>query len=209
MNRVTLSNSINSSCFPPLATYWKHLRFVLDMTTSTPFDKGTICGFEWALEALHHHPSIKAGVCEEVERNLGSRSHIEDSDLAKLPYLQAVVKELFRLYPPCAFSFPHESSDEYCHIFGYEVSPRTQVLINIYTIQRDHAVWTNPDEFNPTRFINHAGIDMYGQHYQLLPFGGGRRQCPATKLAIRYVQSGLARYFHDARSSRRIPHSTF
>lgn len=62
MNRVTLSNSINSSCFPPLATYWKHLRFVLDMTTSTPFDKGTICGFEWALEALHHHPSIVAGV---------------------------------------------------------------------------------------------------------------------------------------------------
>lgn len=165
------------------------------MTTSEPFDSGSTQGIEWALEALHHHPKAVQHLREELERNLEPHKPVLESAIAKLPYLQAVVKELFRLHPPCAVSFPHESSDEYCRLFGFEVRPRTQVLVNIYALQRDPVMWVNPDDFDPVRFVARQEIDMQGQHFQLVPFGGGRRQCPGTKLAIQHVQLGLARYF--------------
>jgi hypothetical protein len=220
MGRLTLSNTLRSFCFPPVATYWKHLHLVLvsltplfsfcgkimrfgdsrasvfqDMTTSEPFEDGSARGFEWALEALHCHPKVVQHLCEELERNLEPNQPVREPAIAKLPYLQAVVKELFRLHPPCAVSFPHESPDEYCRLFGFEVRPRTQVLVNIYAVQRDPVMWVNPDDFDPVRFVARPEIEIQGQHFQLVPFGGGRRQCPGTKLAFQHVQLGLARYY--------------
>ncbi|KAG0613107.1 hypothetical protein M758_6G077600 [Ceratodon purpureus] len=198
MNRATLTNSVSSLCFPPLATYWHHLRFVLDMTTSTAFDNNSTPGIAWALEALiRQHPAVVERLCDELEQTQADDD--DEPDIAKMPYLQVVVKELFRLHPPCAFSFPHESSEEYHHLLGFEVAPRTQVLINIYALQRDPSAWANAEDFDPTRFIAHPEVDMEGHHFQLVPFGGGIRQCPGTKLAIRYVQSGIAQYFQHAR----------
>ncbi|KAG0627363.1 hypothetical protein M758_2G195000 [Ceratodon purpureus] len=196
MGRPTLSNALSSLCFPPLATYWKHIHLVLDMTTSQPFEDMSSRGFEWALEAIHRHPEVVQHLCEELERNLEPHKPVQESAIAKLPYLQAVVKELFRLHTPCAVSFPHlQSSDEYCRLLGFEVPPRTQVLVNMYSVQRDPVMWVNPDDFDPVRFVARPEVDLLGQQFHLLPFGAGRRQCPGTKLAIQHVQLGLARYY--------------
>lgn len=71
-----------------------------------------------------------------------------------------------------------------------------QVLINIYSLQRDPVMWgRNAEEFDPVRFVAHPEVGMHGHHFQLLPFGGGLRRCPGTKLAILRVQLGLARHF--------------
>lgn len=133
--------------------------------------------------------------------NLNKPKMTDEPDIARLPYLQAVVKELFRLHPPCEFSFSHESSEDYGRLIGFEVAPRTQVLINIYALHRGPSVWANAEDFDPGRFIAHPEVDMQGHHFQLVPFDGGRRQCPSKKLAILYVQSGLAQYFQSARFS--------
>lgn len=92
-----------------------------DLTSSEP-------GIAWALEALGQHSEVVDRLCEELERNW--RGVLEEPDLAKLPYLQAVVKEIFRLYPPCVVSFPHKASDREfgTRLFGFGVGPRTQVL---------------------------------------------------------------------------------
>lgn len=189
MGRLSITNTFNCLWFPPLATYWNHLHFVLDLTSSEP-------GIAWALEALGQHSEVVDRVCEELERNW--RGELEEPDLAKLPYLQAVVKELFRLYPPCVVSFPHKASDREfgTRLFGFGVGTRTQVLINIYSLQRDPVMWgRNAEEFDPVRFVAHPEVGMHGHHFQLLPFGGGQRRCPGTKLTILRVQLGLARHF--------------
>jgi cytochrome P450 len=142
--------------------------------------------------------------------------------------LQAVVKELFRLHPPAPFSLPHElvaSADaslqqvdedgESSQLLGYDILqvPQTQVFINIYAVNRDPSVWERPNEFHPDRFLqgpdDQNKLDLVGcknDSFMLLPFGAGRRQCPGARLAILFVQLGLANQLHswNRRSSCRI-----
>lgn len=184
--------------------YVTNVHFILlqEMTSgnSSKPDLSTV-GIDWALQVLHQHPKVMQHLREELMANLEMDHRVEETDIAKLPYLQAVVKEIFRLHPPSPFSFAHESSDDFCQLFGFEVPPRTQVFVNIYALQRDPVMWVNPNEFDPARFVCRAEVDMGGQHYQLLPFGAGRRQCPGTKLATAFVQLGLARYLQHVNSA--------
>nr|XP_017252573.1 PREDICTED: cytochrome P450 82A3-like [Daucus carota subsp. sativus] len=64
-------------------------------------------------------------------------------------------------------------------------------------IHRDPQVWPNPDEFQPERFLtSHQNVDVMGNHYELLPFGSGRRRCPGIFFGLRLVQIALATLIH-------------
>lgn len=69
------------------------------------------------------------------------------------------------------------------------------VIVNAWSIGKDPSHWENPDEFSPERFIG-TDIDIKGQHFQLLPFGSGRRMCPGYSLGLKVVQSTLANLIH-------------
>lgn len=187
-------------------------------------------GLEWAITAIRQHPEAVARVQSELACVVGlDRFLVEESDIPKLPYLQAVVKELFRLHPPAPFSLPHElvaSADaslqqvdedgERSQLLGYDILqvPQTQVFINIYAVNRDPSVWERPNEFHPDRFLQQGPddqnkLDLVGcknDSCMLLPFGAGRRQCPGARLAILFVQLGLANQLHswNRRTSSRI-----
>ncbi|EFH53210.1 predicted protein [Arabidopsis lyrata subsp. lyrata] len=81
---------------------------------------------------------------------------------------------------------------------GYNIPPKTRILVNAWAIGRDPKVWTNPEEFNPERFIN-SPLDYSGQHFELLPFGSGRRVCPGMAMGMATVELGLLNllYFFD------------
>lgn len=56
------------------------------------------------------------------------------------------------------------------------------VLVNVWAMGRDLDLWgKNAKEFVPERFVGND-IDIKGQHFELVPFGGGRRMCPALPL---------------------------
>lgn len=117
---------------------------------------------------------------------------IEESDIARLPYLQAVVKETFRLHPAVPFLVPHKASFD-VEINGYIVPKNAQVLINVWASGRDPSVWANADKFAPERFLNeNDGVDFKGRDFELIPFGAGRRICPGLPLANRMVHQMLA-----------------
>uniref|UniRef100_M4E8T4 Cytochrome P450 n=1 Tax=Brassica campestris TaxID=3711 RepID=M4E8T4_BRACM len=65
-------------------------------------------------------------------------------------------------------------------------------------IGRDPKLWTNPEEFNPERFIDKP-VDYRGQHFEFLPFGSGRRMCPGMPMGMAIVELGLLNllYFFD------------
>ncbi|PKI69528.1 hypothetical protein CRG98_010056 [Punica granatum] len=69
---------------------------------------------------------------------------------------------------------------------GYTIPEGAQILVNVWAICRDPATWKDPDEFIPERFLG-LDIDVKGQNFELLPFGGGRRICPGMPLAIRML----------------------
>ncbi|KAK9155496.1 hypothetical protein Sjap_002976 [Stephania japonica] len=101
-----------------------------------------------------------------------------------------VVKEILRLHPPAPLLIPRECMDQ-CKVNGYDISPGTWVMVNMWAIGRNHEYWDNPDEFCPERFKN-SSIDYKGQDFEFLPFGGGRRICPALNLGMLHVELSLA-----------------
>ncbi|KAL0464692.1 UNVERIFIED_CONTAM: cytochrome [Sesamum latifolium] len=78
-------------------------------------------------------------------------------------------------------------------INGYIVPKNAQVLVNVWAMGRDSSVWPNPDAFMPERFLE-TETDVHGQHFELLPFGGGRRICVGLPLAYRMVHLMLATF---------------
>ncbi|MFS7910928.1 putative psoralen synthase [Helianthus anomalus] len=74
---------------------------------------------------------------------------------------------------------------------GYDIPPRTQVIINAWAIGRDPTSWTEPEEFKPERFIN-SPVDYKGLHYEFLPFGAGLRGCPRLHFGVVLIEIILA-----------------
>ncbi|OVA18684.1 Cytochrome P450 [Macleaya cordata] len=76
---------------------------------------------------------------------------------------------------------------QHSKINGYDIHPKTRVLINVWAIGRNPDYWEKPDEFYPERFID-SSTDFRGQNFEFLPFGGGRRGCPGINMGIALVE---------------------
>ncbi|OAY78069.1 Geraniol 8-hydroxylase [Ananas comosus] len=152
---------------------------------------------EWAMAELLRSPRSMAAAREELARVIGPRREVEESDVAQLPYLQAVVKESLRLHPPGPFLLPRRAVAD-VEVGGCTIPADEQVVVNLWAIGRDPAVWARPEEFAPERFLNDAARDkdFRGKDFDLLPFGAGRRICPGLPLAVRMVHLMLAALLH-------------
>lgn len=74
----------------------------------------------------------------------------------------------------------------------------TQLLVSAWKIHRDPSFWSNPEQFEPERFLtSNRDVDVGGQNYNFFPFGLGRRSCPAVPLGMRMVHYLLARFLHS------------
>ncbi|KAL7259614.1 hypothetical protein ACSBR1_005493 [Camellia fascicularis] len=139
---------------------------------------------EWAMSLLVNHPEVLKKARAEIDTHVGQDRLIDEHDLSKLHYLQAIISETFRLFPTVPLLVPHVSSDD-CIIGGFNVPRGTLLLVNAWAIHRDPKVWDDPTSFKPERF---EGGEVEG--HKLMPFGMGRRACPGSGLAQRVV--GLA-----------------
>ncbi|KAI3673132.1 hypothetical protein L6452_39247 [Arctium lappa] len=150
----------------------------------------------WVLALLINNPRVLKKAQNELEIHVGRDGEVEDSNLKNLVYLQAVIKESMRLYPVAPLLVPHESIED-CIIGGYTVPKGTQLLVNVWKIQHDPEIWTDPFEFQPDRFLtSKREIDVRGQHFELIPFGSGRRMCIGSSLALEAMQLILASIIH-------------
>nr|GMD75959.1 cytochrome P450 CYP82D47-like [Ipomoea batatas] len=146
----------------------------------------------WALSFILNDYNVLRRIQEELDIHVGKERCVEESDINKLIYLQAVVKEGFRLRPTVPLSIPHEAMED-CTIDGYYIQKGTRIISNLAKIHRDPKVWTDPDKFKPERFLtSHKDIDVKGNNFELIPFGSGRRMCPGMPLALQIVHFTLA-----------------
>ncbi|XP_024970199.1 cytochrome P450 CYP82D47-like [Cynara cardunculus var. scolymus] len=138
----------------------------------------------WALSLLLNNPKSLEIVQDEIDEHVGRDRPVEESDIKNLVYLDAVIKETLRLYPPAPLSVPHESMED-CIVGGYNIPKGTRLLVNLSKMQRDPNIWSDPLEFRPERFLTtHKDIDLKGNHFELLPFGSGRRMCPGISFGL-------------------------
>ncbi|KAB1217135.1 Geraniol 8-hydroxylase [Morella rubra] len=155
----------------------------------------TSATLEWAMAELLHNPNALSKAKEELEREIGKGNAVEESDIARLPYLQAIVKETFRLHPAVPFLLPRKAETD-VEINGYVIPKGAQVLVNAWAIGRDTNLWDNANFFLPERFLD-SEIDVKGRNFELIPFGGGRRICPGLPLAIRMLHLMLGSLIHN------------
>ncbi|XXG63870.1 hypothetical protein AAC387_Pa05g1965 [Persea americana] len=124
----------------------------------------------------------------ELDTQVGKDRFLDESDLEELPYLQCVINGTLRLYPANPLLIPHESSED-CTLGGLHVPRGMMLLVNPWAIHRDPNLWADPTSFKPERF---EGVtkDNEGLNFKLLPFGYGRRSCPAMVMSMKVL--GLA-----------------
>ncbi|XP_028769509.1 cytochrome P450 81E8-like [Neltuma alba] len=111
---------------------------------------------------------------------IGQEHLIDEQEALKLPYLQSIVCETFRLHPAGPLLLPHMSSDK-CTMGDYNIPPDTIVLINAWAIHRDPQLWSDPLCFRKKE----------GEANKLMHFGLGRRACQGSGLAQRSMSWAL------------------
>ncbi|KAG5520662.1 hypothetical protein RHGRI_033295 [Rhododendron griersonianum] len=165
-------------------------RVAIDIGTDT-----TSNTLEWAIAELLHNPTILSEAQEEMDQIIGKGRPIEEEDLARLPYLHAIIKETFRLHPPTPLLLPRKAKED-VDLCGFRVPKGAKVLVNAWAIGRDPKTWDNPELFWPERFLG-SNVDVEGQDFELIPFGAGKRICPAVGFANRMLQLMLASLVHS------------
>lgn len=140
---------------------------------------------DWTMAELMRNPSVMKTLQNEVREVAGRKCDIVEEDLAKMPYLKAVMKENLRLHPPVPLLVPRESTKDTV-VLGYDVAAGTRVLVNAWKIGRDPTLWKDPEEFHPERFLE-SSIDFKGLHFELLPFGAGGEVAPASRSPRRFT----------------------
>lgn len=140
----------------------------------------------YALWALGRHPDHQDRVATEVTA-LGDRSLTVD-DLPALPFTVQVIHEALRLCPPAAAIIRLATQDTV--VDGFRVEKGTNLLVGIYALHHDPALWDTPETFDPERF--NAARSRTRDRWQYLPFGAGPRSCIGDHFAMLEATLGLA-----------------
>ncbi len=140
----------------------------------------------FALWALGRHPEIQGRVAEEASA-IADRPLTPD-DVSALGYTVQVLREALRLCPPVVVAGRTAMRD--IEVDGFRVQARSMVLVGVFGMQRDSALWENPLDFDPDRFSpeNIGGLDRW----QYIPFGAGPRSCIGDHFAMLEATLALA-----------------
>ncbi|TXG47073.1 hypothetical protein EZV62_026367 [Acer yangbiense] len=156
---------------------------------------------EWALLHLVLNQEIQERLYKEIVDCVGNKdsSLITEEDVEKMPYLDAVVKETFRRHPPGHFLLSHAAVED-TELGGYAIPKGAYVEIYTAWVTENPDLWSDPGEFRPERFMeggDGVGVDITGTRgVKMLPFGAGRRICPAWTLGMLHINLLLAKMVH-------------
>ena len=122
----------------------------------------------WAFYWIHHLPEVREKLLQELA-TLGENP--EPSEIAKLPYLNAVCQETLRIYPVAMFATQRVVKSP-LQFLGRRFDPGTILCTCIYLTHHREELYPEPKQFKPERFLEHQFPP-----YEYLPFGGGNRRC--------------------------------
>ncbi|GMH04239.1 hypothetical protein Nepgr_006078 [Nepenthes gracilis] len=149
---------------------------------------------EWAMAEMLKNSRVLKKAQTEVRQACKAKGIVNGTSLPRLKYLNSVIRETLRLHPPLPLLVRRESTQK-CQIHGYDIPPKTRVLINAWAIARDAAFWQEADKFHPERFLNNS-IDCSGNNFEYIPFGAGRRMCPGMSFGLADVEITLAKLLY-------------
>lgn len=181
--------SMRTAAFLELAQENKR-KFVRDLISSM-LTAGYVSTGEsmfWAIYLLAQHPEAQARAKAEIRESAGSISPAKDLKrvdwaTSSLPYFSAVLNESLRLYPP--IWIVGRVARKRIRLGDEEIVEGTRLICSPYVLHRMPALWSNPVQFKPERFLPGALIPAKS----FIPFGAGVRGCLGRQLAMMQLSS--------------------
>ncbi|KAM4599840.1 steroid 17-alpha-hydroxylase/17,20 lyase [Fundulus diaphanus] len=155
------------------------------MTVGDIFGAGvetTTTVLKWAVTYLIHHPDVQRRIQHELDTKIGMDRSPHLSDRGSLPYLEATIREVLRIRPVAPLLIPHVALND-TSIGDFKVKKGTRVIINLWSLHHDEKEWSNPECFDPGRFLDSEGTGLTIPSSSYLPFGTGIRVCLGEALA--------------------------
>lgn len=140
----------------------------------------TFAALSWIWYLLASHPEQEHAMSMEIQQILGDRLPTR-YDLPHLIYLESVVKEALRLYPP-VWQLTRDTLRT-CQAQHYMCEKGQRLYLNLYSVHRNPHIFTEPDDFKPDRWLNEEQ-DREGQRKSYFPFGLGPRKCLGSSFAM-------------------------
>jgi len=143
----------------------------------------------WTLYLLSQYPQVRIKLQDEIRSVLAGREPTID-DLAKIPYLDWVLDESMRLYPPAWLQMRFVSKES--EIDGMKLPVGTLLILSQWVMHRLPEIWQEAEVFKPERWdpANEQHIPS-GAYF---PFGGGPRTCigmPLAQLEARIILASI------------------
>ncbi|GBM39629.1 Cytochrome P450 3A25 [Araneus ventricosus] len=153
--------------------------------------EGVSSALAFAAYLLALHPDIQERVHEElVEAVKQSNGELTYETLQSVKYLDNVISETLRLYPPAIRAERMAFEDYELGDTGIIIPKGTIVTIPIYAMHRDPEVFPDPEKFDPDRWT--AEESQKRDQFAYLPFGAGPRNCVAMRFALIELKVCLA-----------------
>lgn len=137
----------------------------------------TLASLSYELAVNAHVQQRLHEECAAVRRRLAGDQSVSYELVQEMPYLDQVVSELLRMWPPAMFS-ERMCVKPYAYDDGelrFEMPTGSSVWLPIYSLQHDEKYWTDPERFDPERFGVERKADIVPGAY--VPFGLGPRSC--------------------------------
>ncbi|MCH7746469.1 MAG: cytochrome P450 [Acidobacteria bacterium] len=149
------------------------------MTVFLAGQETTALALGWTWYLLSRHAAVRQRLQTEIDTVLGGRTPTV-ADLPRLGYVERVVKESMRLYPPAWVISRCAIEDDI--IGGCRIPAGSIVLLSPYVTHRHPRFWANPEDFDPDRFETSRQAER--PPFAYFPFGGGPRQCIGNSFAM-------------------------
>ncbi|KAJ7982621.1 putative Cytochrome P450 [Quillaja saponaria] len=161
----------------------------------------TSTALQWVMANLVKYAHVQKRILEEIKGVIENRdeNEVKEDDLQNLQYLKAVILEGLRRHPPGHFVLPHTVTED-AVLNGYVVPKNGTLNFMVAEIGWDPNVWEEPMAFKPERFLNGKSNNEGGEVFditgsreiKMMPFGAGRRMCPASGLALLHLEYFVA-----------------
>ncbi|CAJ1053982.1 cytochrome P450 3A27-like isoform X2 [Xyrichtys novacula] len=143
--------------------------------------------------SLARNPEVMKRLQEEIDATFPDKGPVQCEALMQMEYLDCVINESLRLYPPAARL--ERVAKETVKVNGITIPKDLVVMVPVYALHRDPEFWPEPEEFRPDRFSKENKPNI--KPYSYLPFGAGPRNCIGMRFALLMVKLALVEVLQD------------
>lgn len=151
---------------------------ILMMTVDNPTSICEAC--MWLFLYLANYPDVQAKARRLIVELINKKRKLTPEDRPKLPYITALIYEVFRCCNLQPLSPVHHVTENF-KIRNYDIPKGSIVLSNYTAMNSDPKNFPNPNRFDPERFLDKHGDFKHAD--TLTPWGFGPRSCPGERLA--------------------------